>query len=109
MSMSSIAASQNHSRSPSARARSSLKVAMPCRSMNFLSLLFAITSGLGSQITSPITTGCIVLDSKVAVERRRSGEGQGLGEVRRDGARRLHQLRVELRDIGGHGRQLASI
>src|ERR1700675_3832301 len=58
MSMSLIAASQNHSISSSARLSSSAKVSMPCWSMNRFSRLFEITSGLGSHITSPITTGC---------------------------------------------------
>src|SRR4030088_694095 len=56
--MSLIAASQNQAMSPSARFRSSSKVSMPCLSMKRLSRLFSITSGLGSQITSPMTTGC---------------------------------------------------
>src|SRR5437879_2025305 len=61
MSMSLIAASQNHSMSSSARFNSSSKVSMPCRSMNLLSRLRSTTSRLGSHITSPITTGCMRL------------------------------------------------
>jgi len=60
--MSLIAASQNHSMSSSARFKSSLKVSMPCWSMKRLSRLRAMTSSLGSQITSPITTGCMAFE-----------------------------------------------
>src|SRR6266446_6179742 len=64
MSMSLIAASQNHSMSASARFSSSANVAMSWRSMNRFSRLFATTSSLGFQITSPMTTGCIASDSR---------------------------------------------
>src|SRR5258707_9366536 len=64
MSMSLIAASQNHSMSASARLSSSANVAMSWRSMNRFSRLFATTSSLGFQITSPMTTGCIASDSR---------------------------------------------
>src|SRR5258706_13787027 len=64
MSISLIAASQNHSMSASARFSSSANVAMSWRSMNRFSRLFATTSSLGFQITSPMTTGCIASDSR---------------------------------------------
>src|SRR5215467_2269890 len=64
MSMSLMAASQNHSMSSFARSSSLLKVAISWRSMNRFSRLLAMTSALGSQITSPMTTGCIDLDSR---------------------------------------------
>src|SRR5579864_820557 len=56
--MSRMAASQNHSMSPSARFNSSANVSIPCRSMKRLRRLRSTTSGLGRQMTSPITTGC---------------------------------------------------
>src|SRR5258708_35954182 len=56
--MSLTAASHNLSMSSSARLSSSSNVSIPWRSMNRLRRLFSMTSGLGSQITSPITTGC---------------------------------------------------
>ncbi len=74
MSMSLIAASQNHSRSASARRSSSAYEAMSCRTMNCFRRLRAITSSLGSQITSPMTTGCIAPDSRVVMPTLRTME-----------------------------------
>src|SRR5262245_41164580 len=86
MSMSLIAASQNHSMSSFARSSSSLKVAMSWRSMNRFSRLLATTSSLGFQITSPMTTGCI---DRILGSRSKPAA--------RDSAIQVAEMRVKLR------------